>query len=216
MQSKASSSHTSIHTVHPMPQFIRRLRRLQFFGHRPLAPAHGRPGQGCTAAADQIWREQRIRAQGSLPYGRCDGAVGGRERGGPLRAPSLTPKQEYHAHLLNALPVLGPPQEYVEECLSDVSGQWNLQADAPLTHFMDFSDYYVLPESCLPSWWKMSEHALGACARRASRAWRSITTTVTPSVPCCRRRRVRVGAARLPRLDVPLPGPRQAVDGHGE
>ena len=45
--------------------------------------------------------------------------------------------------------------------MADVSGQWNLQADAALTHFMDFSDYYVLPESCLPSWWKMSERALG-------------------------------------------------------
>ena len=44
-----------------------------------------------------------------------------------------------------------------EEALDDLSGTWNLQADAALSHLMDFSDYYVLPDSQLPDFWKMSE-----------------------------------------------------------
>jgi len=39
----------------------------------------------------------------------------------------------------------------------DLSGEWNLQADANLSAFMDFSDFYVLPESPLPAMWKMTE-----------------------------------------------------------
>ena len=34
------------------------------------------------------------------------------------------------------------------------------QVDAPCTHFMDFSDFYVLPSSPLPPAWSMSENAL--------------------------------------------------------
>jgi hypothetical protein len=47
-----------------------------------------------------------------------------------------------------------------EEMLNDVSGIWNLQADATLSHLMDFSDYYVLPDSPLKAFWKMSEETL--------------------------------------------------------
>eukprot|EP00439_Symbiodinium_sp_Y106_P010715 s9657_g1.t1 len=34
-----------------------------------------------------------------------------------------------------------------EALLRDQSGTWNLQADAACTHFMDFSDFYVLPQA---------------------------------------------------------------------
>eukprot|EP00930_Biecheleria_cincta_P029584 TRINITY_DN20556_c0_g3_i1.p1 TRINITY_DN20556_c0_g3~~TRINITY_DN20556_c0_g3_i1.p1 ORF type:complete len:619 (+),score=134.64 TRINITY_DN20556_c0_g3_i1:38-1894(+) len=47
-----------------------------------------------------------------------------------------------------------------EAALDDISGNWNLQADAALSHLMDFSDYYVLPSSTLPPAWRMSEAAL--------------------------------------------------------
>ncbi|CAK9020083.1 unnamed protein product [Durusdinium trenchii] len=50
--------------------------------------------------------------------------------------------------------------EDVETMLEDQTGIWNLQVDATCTHFMDFSDYYVLPESPLPAAWCMSEDAL--------------------------------------------------------
>lgn len=40
-------------------------------------------------------------------------------------------------------------------------GEWNLQLDAPCTHLMDFSDYYVLPDSPLPAAWRMSWQAFG-------------------------------------------------------
>ena len=44
--------------------------------------------------------------------------------------------------------------------LDDISGMWNIQADAALSHLMDFSDYFVLPCSPLPPQWRMSEAAL--------------------------------------------------------
>ena len=44
-----------------------------------------------------------------------------------------------------------------EESLDDISGNWNLQADSSLSNFMDFSDFYVLPNSKLPEFWRMSE-----------------------------------------------------------
>lgn len=47
-----------------------------------------------------------------------------------------------------------------DDALDDVSGQWNLQADAAVSRLMDFSDYYVLPDSVLPQAWRMSEVAL--------------------------------------------------------
>ncbi|CAE8609378.1 unnamed protein product, partial [Polarella glacialis] len=47
-----------------------------------------------------------------------------------------------------------------ESLLGDQSGVWNLQVDAPCTHFMDFSDYYALPRSPLLAAWRMSETAL--------------------------------------------------------
>ena len=47
-----------------------------------------------------------------------------------------------------------------EKALSDLTGTWNIQADASLSHLMDFSDYYVLPDSPLADFWKMSEEAL--------------------------------------------------------
>tara|TARA_R110002050_G_scaffold257745_1_gene396863 strand:+ start:449 stop:1240 length:792 start_codon:yes stop_codon:yes gene_type:complete len=43
--------------------------------------------------------------------------------------------------------------------LQDISGMWNLQCDASLTHFMDFSDYYVMPFSPLRAY-RMSKDAL--------------------------------------------------------
>lgn len=46
-----------------------------------------------------------------------------------------------------------------EEALDDIDGTWNLQADAALSHLMDFSDYFVLPDSPIPDFWKMSEKA---------------------------------------------------------
>lgn len=54
--------------------------------------------------------------------------------------------------------------------LDDLSGTWNLQADASLSQFMDFSDYYVLPESPLDPWWRMSEECLADafCLERPS------------------------------------------------
>jgi hypothetical protein len=45
-----------------------------------------------------------------------------------------------------------------DAALDDISGMWNLQADASLTHLMDFSDFYVFPHSPLESW-RMSERA---------------------------------------------------------
>lgn len=41
-------------------------------------------------------------------------------------------------------------------------GDWNLQSDATLTHLVDFSHWYALPESPLPEVWKLSEEALVA------------------------------------------------------
>jgi hypothetical protein len=32
---------------------------------------------------------------------------------------------------------------------------WNLQADATATHYMDFSNYFVFPGSCLHEDWHM-------------------------------------------------------------
>ncbi|KAH3762725.1 hypothetical protein Pelo_5429 [Pelomyxa schiedti] len=45
--------------------------------------------------------------------------------------------------------------------IGDLEGDWNMQADAPLTHILDFSHFYILPSSPLPDVWKMSERALG-------------------------------------------------------
>jgi hypothetical protein len=47
----------------------------------------------------------------------------------------------------------------LDAALSDIDGFWNLQADAALVNFMDFSDFYVLPGSSLPAVWRMSEKA---------------------------------------------------------
>ena len=38
------------------------------------------------------------------------------------------------------------------KALDDLQGMWNIQADAALSHLMDFSDYYVLPYSNLEHW----------------------------------------------------------------
>ena len=52
----------------------------------------------------------------------------------------------------------------MQEALEDLSGVWNLQADAALSHFLDFSDYYALPGSPLPNF-RMSDEAFRrACA----------------------------------------------------
>jgi len=48
---------------------------------------------------------------------------------------------------------------YQEAAADFQKGEWNLQADANLSNFMDFSDYYVLPDSRLPKMWRMSEEA---------------------------------------------------------
>ena len=47
-----------------------------------------------------------------------------------------------------------------EAVLEDLEGHWNLQGDAPVRAFMDFSDFFVLPYSPLPRWWRMSREAM--------------------------------------------------------
>eukprot|EP01004_Peranema_trichophorum_P003302 NODE_2299_length_1622_cov_42.072048_g1971_i0.p1 GENE.NODE_2299_length_1622_cov_42.072048_g1971_i0~~NODE_2299_length_1622_cov_42.072048_g1971_i0.p1 ORF type:complete len:253 (+),score=50.95 NODE_2299_length_1622_cov_42.072048_g1971_i0:818-1576(+) len=47
----------------------------------------------------------------------------------------------------------------IDKAESDLDGCWNLQADANLTHFMDFSDYYTLPNSHLNKWWSLTPKA---------------------------------------------------------
>lgn len=42
----------------------------------------------------------------------------------------------------------------------EVDGGWNIQADAPMTHLVDFSHWFVLPMSRLPEPWKMSKEAV--------------------------------------------------------
>ncbi|CAK0860322.1 unnamed protein product [Prorocentrum cordatum] len=64
-----------------------------------------------------------------------------------------------------ALQKYGVSAEFVPSALfqsdsAHFEGEWNLQVDAPCTHLMDFSDFYVLPNSPLPSAWRMSEGAL--------------------------------------------------------
>uniref|UniRef100_A0A7S0CPY5 Flavin reductase like domain-containing protein n=2 Tax=Amorphochlora amoebiformis TaxID=1561963 RepID=A0A7S0CPY5_9EUKA len=44
--------------------------------------------------------------------------------------------------------------------IDDLEGTWNLQVDAMGKNFMDFSDFFVLPNSPLPQVWRMSEEAL--------------------------------------------------------
>jgi hypothetical protein len=50
-----------------------------------------------------------------------------------------------------------PWWDSVGDAANDLTGEWNLQADANLSGFMDFSDFYVLPESPLPAMWRMTE-----------------------------------------------------------
>eukprot|EP00939_MAST-03C_sp_MAST-3C-sp1_P001827 g1827.t1 len=60
------------------------------------------------------------------------------------------------------------PSRFVDEAicrnkrdhLDDASSCWNLQADAPLTHFLDFSDYFVFPDSCLRHEWHLTTEAV--------------------------------------------------------
>jgi len=42
-----------------------------------------------------------------------------------------------------------------QDHLDDVTSQWNLQADASLSHFLDFSDTFVFPGSCLHGDWHL-------------------------------------------------------------
>lgn len=67
--------------------------------------------------------------------------------------------------MIEALQKYGVSAEFVPSALFQsgsvsLQGEWNLQVDAPCTHLMDFSDFYVLPNSPLPSAWGMSEGAL--------------------------------------------------------
>ena len=67
-------------------------------------------------------------------------------------------------------PCLEPrgPQEVSEELLDELGGTWNLQADATLRHFMDFSDYYALPSSPLAAFRMSAEAFRSACALERS------------------------------------------------
>ena len=43
--------------------------------------------------------------------------------------------------------------------VDDISGDWNVQGDAILSHIIDFSHFFILPSSSLDSRWKVSENA---------------------------------------------------------
>jgi len=47
--------------------------------------------------------------------------------------------------------------------IDDLEGVWNLQCDATGSTFMDFTDFYVLPNSPLPKVFRMTESALRDC-----------------------------------------------------
>lgn len=47
-----------------------------------------------------------------------------------------------------------------ERALDNLNGTWNIQADAALTHLMDFSDYFVLPHATHLRPWAMSTEAV--------------------------------------------------------
>ena len=48
-----------------------------------------------------------------------------------------------------------------EEALTNLTGDWNLQADATLSHLMDFSDYFVHPwsQTVDETFWRQSQKA---------------------------------------------------------
>lgn len=48
----------------------------------------------------------------------------------------------------------------VENLKGNLEGDWNIQADAPFTHMIDFSHWFVLPDSPLHKIWKMSPKAV--------------------------------------------------------
>lgn len=43
---------------------------------------------------------------------------------------------------------------------TNLDGSWNIQSDATMSRFLDFSQFYVLPHSKLPSSWKISQQSL--------------------------------------------------------
>ena len=55
-----------------------------------------------------------------------------------------------------------PFSQSLAEALENRTGNWNLQADANLSHFMDFSDFYGLPDSPLSDW-RISETCFRDC-----------------------------------------------------
>eukprot|EP01126_Amoeba_proteus_P002254 TRINITY_DN10707_c0_g2_i1.p1 TRINITY_DN10707_c0_g2~~TRINITY_DN10707_c0_g2_i1.p1 ORF type:complete len:460 (+),score=109.55 TRINITY_DN10707_c0_g2_i1:128-1381(+) len=50
--------------------------------------------------------------------------------------------------------------ENFEELLENLEGNWNVQCDASFGHLVDFSHWYVLPDSLLPGGWKISEEGM--------------------------------------------------------
>ena len=79
-------------------------------------------------------------------------------RGPPRAVRSLLSKYGISCEVSPTSPFYVNEEVGKEAELDDISGMWNLQADAALTHLMDFSDYYVFPWSPLASW-RMSERA---------------------------------------------------------
>ncbi|CAE7457422.1 Klhl18 [Symbiodinium natans] len=133
-------------------------------------PATGWTGESCVLLVRQ--RQSRLfdSYEGMNFSGICPDAVHsvgpGREMRRVLHSWGISaefePRAVFHGHDASEDEVL----------LADQSGTWNLQADAACTHFMDFSDFYVLPRSPLPDAWCMSEEAL----RRAFSLERTATS----------------------------------------
>jgi len=48
----------------------------------------------------------------------------------------------------------------IDDAINSLNGDWNIQADATLSHFVDFSHWFCLPYSPLDDVWKMSTHAV--------------------------------------------------------
>lgn len=133
---------------------------LQYSG---MNPATGWQGERCVLAVRQ--RQSRLfdAYDGMNFSGLCPNAVHAQGPGRVLRgllhrwgvSAEFEPRAVFH------LPEdsLGDGVGACEALLEDQTGIWNLQADAPCSNFMDFSDYYVLPRAPLPAAWRMSEEA---------------------------------------------------------
>lgn len=127
-------------------------------------PATGWDGESCALLLRQPQSRLFDAYDGMNFSGICPDAVHNQGPGRALRALlhkwGVSAEFEPRALCYRLHDVAGDGVEDCAALLEDQTGIWNLQADAPCTHFMDFSDYYVLPQALLPRAWRMSEEAL--------------------------------------------------------